>query len=371
MAIDFPNSPTTNQEFTSAGRTWVYDGAKWGAKTTQGNLVSDAAPSTAAQGQIWVNSNTARSYVYLDSTWVEMANTLTSSPLSRNIIINGNFDVWQRGTSFSSNGFTADRWWYLANDSITRQSFSSVPEVPNAQYYYRMVPLQAGAYHGLNQIIENGAVALSGKTVTLSFWARSNSNNAWTLGVLTALYGDSQQVWNYASLTTSWQKFTFTSNIPMTDGSSIHRYLRFTTPDSSINYGYDLAQVQMEVGSTATAFSLAGGTVQGELAACQRYYYRYTGGSFGAGVYYNSTTAYVHNPLPVTMRVTPSVSPSSGTALTVWSPSGGLNSSSLGPWSSGPGGVAMQIVTSTATTGHGCWVVVNGSGYVEYVAELP
>ena len=29
MAIDFPNSPTTNQIFTSGGKTWVYDGTVW------------------------------------------------------------------------------------------------------------------------------------------------------------------------------------------------------------------------------------------------------------------------------------------------------------------------------------------------------
>jgi hypothetical protein len=29
MAIDFPNSPATNQTHTVGGKTWTYDGEKW------------------------------------------------------------------------------------------------------------------------------------------------------------------------------------------------------------------------------------------------------------------------------------------------------------------------------------------------------
>ena len=32
MALDFPDSPTTGDEFDASGKTWVYDGVKWGLK---------------------------------------------------------------------------------------------------------------------------------------------------------------------------------------------------------------------------------------------------------------------------------------------------------------------------------------------------
>jgi hypothetical protein len=43
-AIDFPNSPTTNQEFTSGGRTWIWDGTVWNAKETAVSLLTATAP---------------------------------------------------------------------------------------------------------------------------------------------------------------------------------------------------------------------------------------------------------------------------------------------------------------------------------------
>jgi len=29
MAIDFPDTPSTNETYTSGNRTWKYDGEKW------------------------------------------------------------------------------------------------------------------------------------------------------------------------------------------------------------------------------------------------------------------------------------------------------------------------------------------------------
>lgn len=43
MAIDFPNSPTNGQEFTSGGTSWVYDGTKWSIKQAT-SYSNDSAP---------------------------------------------------------------------------------------------------------------------------------------------------------------------------------------------------------------------------------------------------------------------------------------------------------------------------------------
>ena len=75
------------------------------------------------------------------------------------------------------------------------------------------------------------------------------------------------------------------------------------------NNTFQIWGIQAENGSTATAFQTATGTIQGELAACQRYYYRQTVstnyGYLAFGMCNNSTSAKMQIPLPVPMRVVP------------------------------------------------------------------
>ena len=108
---------------------------------------------------------------------------LMSNSLSRQAIINGNFDVWQRGTSFTVNGYGADRWSLLQVGSTfvkTRQAFTlgqtDVPLEPS--YYMRnVVTTSVGAG---NLVITQYKIEIvrsfAGQTVTASFWAKADSS---------------------------------------------------------------------------------------------------------------------------------------------------------------------------------------------------
>lgn len=75
MAIDFPNSPTTNQIFTVGNRSWIWDGATWNIYSNVPNrYVQDAPPSSPQSGDQWFESDTGRLFVYYDSAWVEIGN---------------------------------------------------------------------------------------------------------------------------------------------------------------------------------------------------------------------------------------------------------------------------------------------------------
>jgi hypothetical protein len=71
---------------------------------------------------------------------------------------------------------------------------------------------------------------------------------------------------------TNWFDATVTALIP-NDGTanSIRVTISQTAGESSGAY-YEVAQAQLELGSIKTTFKRAGGTIQGELAACQRYF---------------------------------------------------------------------------------------------------
>ena len=277
-------------------------------------------------------------------------NLLQTSTLSiaagKNSLINGGMDVWQRGTSISlaastayASGFTSDRWqaFTSANQActISRQATGDTTNLPNIQYclrFQRNSGQTGTAYIPLAQNIETlNSVAYAGKTVTLSFYARKGANyspasSALSVTLFTGTGTDQNIYGTYtgaaypidstATLTTTWQRFTFTATL----SSSLSEIgLRFAmTPVGTAGAAdyYEITGVQLELGSVATTFSRAGGTIQGELAACQRYYLRIKGTGanypFGMAQNYTTSTGGALVPFPVVMRTRPTALETSG-----------------------------------------------------------
>lgn len=204
----------------------------------------------------------------------------------KNAIINGNFDIWQRNTTFTnpSNGaYTADRWLYMAdgtpgNHTVTRQSFTlgqtSVPGEP--VYFIRLdVTATSGStsYHGLAQRIES-VRSFAGKTIVVSFYAKASGNITITPYVTQNFGGSSpvDAIGSAISITTSWSKYQSIFNVASisgkTLGSNDNLEISFRMDDTVQTL--DIAQVQVEEGSVATNFERR--TFADELKLCQRYY---------------------------------------------------------------------------------------------------
>jgi hypothetical protein len=215
----------------------------------------------------------------------------------KNRLINGNCTINQRSTALSTNntyGYFVDRMWGFSGVS-TAATFSQISSTgldgfPNAARAQRNSGNTGTANYYTGQIIEsNNLKDLQGQTVTLSFWARCGANfsSASSLAVVSISTGTvaDQGLANYiagtwtgtvnqqttVTLTTSWQKFTYTATL----GSTIQELLVFigsntTSGTAGANDYIDVTGWQLEKGSTATAFDYRPyGT---ELQLCQRYY---------------------------------------------------------------------------------------------------
>ena len=221
-----------------------------------------------------------------------------------NPVINGGQDVWQRGTSFTPAGATltycSDRWMtYRASTgyTVTRQTTSDTTNLPNIQYSARLQRTNGNAsgdaiYYN-SSIETTNCLPFAGKTVTMSFYARAGANFSATSSLLSVQFytgtGTDQNVnQGYtssavalntaATLTTTWQRFAFSFTI----GATITEFAPFfyytPTGTAGANDWFEITGVQLDVGtwtaSTAPTFRRSGGTIQGETALCQRYYYK-------------------------------------------------------------------------------------------------
>ena len=259
----------------------------------------------------------------------QSADFSTEIGATKNLIINGGFDVWQRGTSFSNvnDVYTADRMYVVSGggttgDNVTRQAFTvgqtDVPGEPT--YYFRFTAGSTSSNKVVHHRIEDVRTG-AGQTVTLSFWGKASTahNSTIELGQNFGSGGSSQVVPSSQSysLTTSWQKFTFNIVLPSisgkTIGTSSYLYIAFIRSLPASNVDIDIAQMQLEIGDTATPFENR--SYAEELALCQRYCYflaNLSSGSTGDNMVFlargNSNSA-VRVPLmtAVALRASPTI----------------------------------------------------------------
>jgi hypothetical protein len=277
----------------------------------------------------------------------DLAGTLNTvnAPLGtaagKNAVINGDCLVAQRGTSALTLSATAqypvDRFFAIGHSGATAQQITSISNTSfkNAVRVQRTAANATTSDLSFTQTFEtNRSIPFQGKAVTLSFWARAGANFSPTSSILNSrVYtgtgtdqggfgfswtGTANPITQTNTLTTSWQRFTATGTIS-SSATQIQVFF-FCSPTGTAGAAdyFDITGVQLEQGSVATSFQTATGTIQGELAACQRYYYRITPTASGQRLAYgysnNTTSTDVLLAFPVQMRVAPSALETSGTA---------------------------------------------------------
>lgn len=232
---------------------------------------------------------------------------------SQNVIVNGNFDFWQRGTSMgvADNSYRADRW-RVDNTGANTHSRQSSGVPTGSSFYWRTTFAASGAMQ-MSQSLESAFVnKLKGKTITLSFLIRTSGTFAGNIEVRIQKNATANTstggAWSNISTmlvapTASWVKHNISVTVP-DDGTANGLRPNFVTASTqSTGNIVEFSQVQLNIGPAAGPFELAGGNIEGELALCQRYYeksYQLENFAFSA-----SAGPYGNYPIPVTLTRLP------------------------------------------------------------------
>ena len=347
---------------------------------------------------------------------------------TKNLIINGDMRIAQRGTSVTGlgngdNGYhTIDRWQFFESGAFTGEfTMSQDTDVPSGKGFSHSLKFDCTTadttlasndsiriYHKLEgqnlQHLKYGTS--SAETLTLSFWVKSNKTGSYTAFMYE--FDNAYQQCHTFTVDTAdtWEKKTitinpdtvnsidndngagllvsfiigagtdFTSGTQRTDWTAILNADSFVgqtvnLADSTSNY-INITGVQLEVGENATPFENR--MYSQELAMCQRYYVKFGGDSaytpYGTGNNYSTTNGTMVVNFPVSMRTTPT--------LTVTTPNrvlSGSVASSVTAMSLGNGGALSAYLDYTSTgltVGYGSYITSNGStaGTISFSSEL-
>ncbi|WP_273794687.1 hypothetical protein [Brucella intermedia] len=251
----------------------------------------------------------------------------------RNKIINGDFDIWQRGTAFSASGYTADRWAIYAGAGSTFSAVKAAYRVGVDAINLVRSTTGTGSLQ-LYQRIE-GVNTLAGRRVTVTFNAvkvGSTGGAALPVDVSIAQYfgtGGSAGVNLPAKRVTvqaTAEKFSLVFDLPSVEGKTVgagsYITLVLAVPDTAGNFsGLYISHVSLVEGdATAEVDPFSPRHIQQELALGQRYFQTFaTGGSwFGGTTCYGDLKLRHVFGLPTRMRVPPSITRTNAAGSIFW-----------------------------------------------------
>jgi hypothetical protein len=194
------------------------------------------------------------------------------------------------------------------------------------------------------------------------------------------------------TITTAWVRYSFQIAVPSISGktigtSSLLKLYIFVSAGTTIsglgypavglqNNTFDVWGVQVEAGSVATPFQTASGSIQGELALCQRYYYLHASGTskaVGNGAYYSASEVDCMIQFPVTMRTAPTIDQITGTDYYTFYRNGGadgFNSFTIS-YASTTGTNLFNASQVSGTAGQAGQIATNNAAaYLGFTAEL-
>jgi hypothetical protein len=310
---------------------------------------------------------------------------------------------WQRGTSIAmtTTAYLADRWQgYRSAGGATasRQVTGDTTNLPFIQYCMRVQRDSGNTSTNSVNVAQSfetiNSIPFTGKTVTFSFYARAGANFSPTSNnlnvylatgtgtdqnVIAGFTGNSYIVNTTAALTTTWVRYTYTATVGATATQLAPYFAYSPTGTAGANDYFEITGVQIDIGSVALPFRTYAGTIQGELAACQRYYFRAqsTSGYKVLATGFATSTGELRSSvqLPVQMRTIPTLTETSAMATFYWegAPGGGTTPTNIVTTTLITENLATVSVTKTATFTSGAVYLLfsnNTAAFLGFGAEL-
>lgn len=317
--------------------------------------------------------------------------------LKGNVLINGAFQVWQRGTSFSAGAaqYSADRWQFVRGGAVAGATASRQTGV-TAEYCMRMQRTAADASVatiGIYTSIEStDSIPLAGKQITVKLLGRAGANFSAENGALVAVLvvgtGTDQNVitgftgadssrFGVALLTPGGAQavLEFTGAALPTNARQVGLQVYYTPVGTAgANDWVEIEEVQLVVGEYAGNFPYR--AYADELAICQRYYerlsYDFTNLVVAIARAFQPTDAAAVIPFRVQKRSAPTFSSSNVAQFLVQGPAGNIATTNLAASNINRDSCSVvATVASGLTSGDAVQITnTNAGSFIAFSSEL-
>ena len=309
---------------------------------------------------------------------VKIDNTLnhiyTNNITNPNLLINGGFQIWQRGEQFistaRSDAYTADRWLTAYTGTVLKTHVFSVPAL---QYISTTLD-----EINLEQVIEKGVQKYKGKTLTLSWESTVSTPVDYT--ALIYSYDKAYNALHFFADTISYspnkiEKHSISFNIPKDVSEDFPDLrVRILRKPSVANNTINIMKAKLEIGNNVTPFIYR--NYSEELLLCQRYYIRWNQLSdtndvaLGYGIVSQNQSSFNMISLPTPLRIYPTITFSSMDDLEIYTATSGYSAighvslQGLNLYSQNNDKVTIQAVTSQSMNlgGITCFQLKRGVG---------
>ena len=265
----------------------VFDPANNKLKAS-GNTIGNGA------GQVPLSNGTQNASLNADMIDDYHATDILADGLSRNAVINGGMDIWQRGTTIDNpvqGSYLADRCklWVLTKTvdatiivtqyALTNAEMEAIGE--RLAHALKWANTSAGTASDLRfaQLVEDGARRFYGKTITASMWIKSNINLSFQIIIRPFWNATDYTLYNSPVINytggSGWQQVSYTvtlapSAYAIDDTNKLVVY--FYNLSNIYNNACEFYTTGWQLSESTVALPFAPRSQTVELLLCQRYY---------------------------------------------------------------------------------------------------